>query len=79
MFQERINGDSEVANLRAGEENNQVGPVNTQSPGHFRPRRLHLHPEGIVGDGGLALITERDGHFYIHHGLDWAGLAEILL
>ena len=23
MFQERINGDSEVANLRAGEENNQ--------------------------------------------------------
>ena len=75
MFQERIHGDSEVANLRAGEDDNQIGAVNTEAPGHFRPRWLHLHSEGIVGDGGLALRTERDGNFDIHAD---GGLAEIL-
>ena len=60
MFQERIDGDSEVANLCAGEDDDEVTAVYTESPAHFGPRRLDLHPEGVVDDCCLALITEWD-------------------
>ena len=66
VFKEGVDRNPEIPDLRGGEVSNQVGPINCQGAGHFRPGGFHLHPQCVESYLSVSLRSKRHRNFHLH-------------